>query len=391
MVLLHGVPKTGYHWRHLVPKLTPHHTVVVPDLRGLGDSARPVSGYDSATMSDDTAELMARLGHETYAVIGEDWGAVIGYQLAARHREHVTALVFAEALFPGFGFEDHTALTPENVSGGMHLWHLGFYFQPDVPEMLIAGHERELITYMIKNERSHPDTATPDAVEEYVTSPETSSTRATTSRRKYPTRWPTWSCRSWRPTTDRRPSAAAQGPDALLRPSGGGADDEADRLLLSKTVPAAVRRAAEGGAGTPGIRGLGHLLPRRSRRWVGPGTTNPATAGHRHGTGTTMASHTRRKLLKGTAVAAAGSVVGSGLGPGFFTAAAQTTPEARRSGKTGATPFLDGAFAPVTEELTTFDLPRRRPHPARPGRPLPPQRPERARRRGRPRAPLDDR
>ncbi|WP_030739880.1 alpha/beta fold hydrolase [Streptomyces sp. NRRL F-5135] len=168
VVLLHGVPKTGYHWRHLVPKLTPHHTVVVPDLRGLGDSARPADGYDSATMSDDIAELLARLGHETYAVIGEDWGAVIGYQLAARHRDHTTALVFAEALFPGFGFEDHTALTPENVSSGMHLWHLGFYFQPDVPEMLIAGHERELITYMIKNERSHPDTATPDAIEEYV-------------------------------------------------------------------------------------------------------------------------------------------------------------------------------------------------------------------------------
>ncbi|MFC7996408.1 alpha/beta fold hydrolase [Streptomyces rochei] len=167
VVLLHGVPKTGYHWRHLVPKLTPHHTVVVPDLRGLGDSARPADGYDSATMSDDVAELMARLGHETYAVTGEDWGAVIGYQLAARHRDRVTSLVFAEALFPGFGFEDHTALTPENVSG-MHLWHLGFYFTPDVPEMLISGHERELITHMIKSERSHPDTATSDAVEEYV-------------------------------------------------------------------------------------------------------------------------------------------------------------------------------------------------------------------------------
>jgi pimeloyl-ACP methyl ester carboxylesterase len=168
VVLLHGVPKTGYHWRHLVPKLTPHHTVVVPDLRGLGDSARPAGGYDSATMSDDIAALMAHLGHDAYAVIGEDWGAVIGYQLAARHRDQVTSLVFAEALFPGYGFEDHTALTPENVASGLHLWHLGFYFQPDVPEMLIAGHERELITYMIKNERSRPDSATPDAIEEYV-------------------------------------------------------------------------------------------------------------------------------------------------------------------------------------------------------------------------------
>ncbi|MEV8062497.1 alpha/beta fold hydrolase [Streptomyces antimycoticus] len=168
VVLLHGVPKTGYHWRHLVPKLTARHTVVVPDLRGLGDSARPAGGFDCATMSDDIAQLMAYLGHASYTVMGEDWGAVVAYQLAARHRDHVEALVFAEALLPGFGFEDHTALTHENVSGGMFLWHLGFYFQPDVPEMLITGHERELITYMLKDERSHPDTATADAIDEYV-------------------------------------------------------------------------------------------------------------------------------------------------------------------------------------------------------------------------------
>lgn len=168
VVLLHGVPKTGYHWRHLVPRLTERYTVVVADLRGLGDSARPAGGFDVATMSDDIAELMAHLGHGSYSVVGEDWGAVVGYQLAARHREHVERLVFVEALLPGFGFEDHTALTDANVSAGMFLWHLGFYFQPDVPEMLIAGHERELITHMIKEERSYPDTATPDAVEEYV-------------------------------------------------------------------------------------------------------------------------------------------------------------------------------------------------------------------------------
>ncbi|MFG2826917.1 alpha/beta fold hydrolase [Streptomyces sp. NPDC048434] len=168
VVLLHGVPKTGYHWRHLVPRLTAQHTVVVPDLRGLGDSAHPAGGFDSATMSDDIAALMAHLGYESYSVMGEDWGAAVGYQLAARHRDHVDALVFAEALLPGFGFEEHSFLTRENVSGGMFLWHLGFYFQPDVPEMLIAGHERELITFMLKDERNYPDTATADAVDEYV-------------------------------------------------------------------------------------------------------------------------------------------------------------------------------------------------------------------------------
>lgn len=168
VVLLHGVPKTGYHWRHLTPRLTDRYTVVVPDLRGLGDSDRPATGYDSATMADDIAALMAALGHDRYAVVGEDWGAAVGYQLAARHRDHVTSLVFAEAFLPGFGFEERSFLTRENLDRGMFLWHLVFYFQPDVPEMLIAGHERELITYMIKAERSVPDSATPDAIEEYV-------------------------------------------------------------------------------------------------------------------------------------------------------------------------------------------------------------------------------
>ncbi|MDC2956581.1 carotenoid oxygenase family protein [Streptomyces gilvifuscus] len=69
-----------------------------------------------------------------------------------------------------------------------------------------------------------------------------------------------------------------------------------------------------------------------------------------------MASHTRRRLLKGAAVAAAGSVVGSGLGPGFFSAVAQASSSAGGSGAVGATHFLEGAFAPVTEELTAFDL-----------------------------------
>jgi len=69
-----------------------------------------------------------------------------------------------------------------------------------------------------------------------------------------------------------------------------------------------------------------------------------------------MASHTRRKLLKGAAVAAAGSVVGGGLGPGFFSAPAEAAPAAAKPGGSGTTPFLEGAFAPDTEELTAFDL-----------------------------------
>ena len=68
-------------------------------------------------MADDVAALMASLGCHHYSVVGEDWGAVIGYQMAARKRDHVKALVFVEALMPGFGFEDHTLLVRKTWRG----------------------------------------------------------------------------------------------------------------------------------------------------------------------------------------------------------------------------------------------------------------------------------
>ncbi|WP_345718819.1 alpha/beta fold hydrolase [Kineosporia mesophila] len=167
VVLLHGIPKTSHHWRLLVPHLTPDHAVVVPDLRGFGDSSHPVDGYDVATLADDIAALMATLGHQQYAVVGEDWGAVVGYQLAARHRDQVTSLTFIEALMPGFGFEDHTLLSPENTQG-LFLPHVGFYFMPDLPELLIAGHERELVEATITGERTVPGSAPAEVIDEYV-------------------------------------------------------------------------------------------------------------------------------------------------------------------------------------------------------------------------------
>ncbi|MEV4450446.1 alpha/beta fold hydrolase [Streptomyces mirabilis] len=94
--------------------MTARYTVVVPDLRGPGDSARPADGYDSATMSDDIAALMAHLGHEFYSVLGEDWGAVIGYQVAvrrhlrdARRRRTEPAIGTEEAGHPGAGSRRH--------------------------------------------------------------------------------------------------------------------------------------------------------------------------------------------------------------------------------------------------------------------------------------------
>ena len=60
VLLLHGVPKTSYHWRHVIPLLTPHHRVIVPDMRGLGDSQHTPGGYDMRNVAEDFAQPQAR-------------------------------------------------------------------------------------------------------------------------------------------------------------------------------------------------------------------------------------------------------------------------------------------------------------------------------------------
>ncbi|HET7390289.1 MAG TPA: alpha/beta fold hydrolase, partial [Nitrososphaeraceae archaeon] len=53
IVLLHGWPETWYEWRHVMPALAKNHTVIAPDLRGLGDSSKPPTGYDGKTVAED--------------------------------------------------------------------------------------------------------------------------------------------------------------------------------------------------------------------------------------------------------------------------------------------------------------------------------------------------
>lgn len=168
VLLLHGVPKTSYHWRHVIPLLTPHYRVVVPDMRGLGDSQHTPDGYDMRNVGEDFAQLMSELGHDRFRLVGEDWGAAAAYQLAAAHPDRVQQLVYQEMILPGYGLEDYSFLTAENVRSFVWLWHINFYSVPEFPEMLIGGKEREYFSYFIKHETHDPTAITPDAIDEYV-------------------------------------------------------------------------------------------------------------------------------------------------------------------------------------------------------------------------------
>lgn len=168
LFLLHGVPKTSYHWRRVIPLLTPYYTVIAPDLRGLGDSERPMGGFDMNNMAEDIAQLATHLGYEEFYIAGEDWGAAFAYQLAANYPKRVKKLIFQEMTLPGLGLEDYSFLTRENVSTYVWLWHINFYSVPNFPEMLITGKEKEYFNYFLKHETHNPQAIAPDALDEYV-------------------------------------------------------------------------------------------------------------------------------------------------------------------------------------------------------------------------------
>jgi len=137
VVLLHGWPQTWYEWRHVMPALAKNYTVVAPDLRGLGDSSKPVTGYDGNTTAEDLYQLISQLGFDKKIyLVGHDVGAQTAYSYAAIHPDNVSKLVIMDAVFPGF--------FPPNFEGA--CWWCSFHQTRDVPELLTAGNEREYLS-----------------------------------------------------------------------------------------------------------------------------------------------------------------------------------------------------------------------------------------------------
>ena len=133
IVLLHGFGDTGDMWAPLAADLARDHTVVVPDLRGMGLSSIPESGYDKKTQAADIRAVLAALGIEHSVVIGHDIGTMVAYAYAARYPQFTDRLVVMDAPVPGIPPWSDIVRSPM-------LWHFDFG-GPDA-ERLVAGRER---------------------------------------------------------------------------------------------------------------------------------------------------------------------------------------------------------------------------------------------------------
>lgn len=158
LLLLHGWPQTATAWRHLLGPLAElGYTVVAPDLRGTGRTQRPPDGYGKDDQAEDLRELLQALGlGPRLRLVGHDIGGMVAFAYARRHPELVERLVLIELALPGLGLEE----AMDMAHGG--LWHFGFFLTPEVPEMLLSGHEREFFPWWYQQLSHQP--VDPDAL-----------------------------------------------------------------------------------------------------------------------------------------------------------------------------------------------------------------------------------
>src|SRR2546428_6328068 len=133
VVLLHGFGETGDMWAPLAVKLVRDHTVIVPDLRGMGLSSHPPGGYDKKTQGGDVAGVLDGLKIDKVALITHDIGNMVGYAFAAEQPGRVTKFALLDAPLPGVGPWEEILKNPL-------LWHFRFG-GPDM-ERLGKGRER---------------------------------------------------------------------------------------------------------------------------------------------------------------------------------------------------------------------------------------------------------
>ena len=133
VVLLHGYAQTGHMWTPIMPTLATNHTVIVPDLRGAGASAKPESGYDKKTMAKDIHALVTSLGFDRVSVVGHDIGLMVAYAYAAQFPQATERVILMDAFLPGIGNWKDVWLLRD-------LWH--FHFHGEVPLALVKGRER---------------------------------------------------------------------------------------------------------------------------------------------------------------------------------------------------------------------------------------------------------
>lgn len=103
LMLVHGMAGSSETWKHVMPALAEHFTVLAPDLLGQGESDKPVSNYTIGVHVHTLRDLLDSLGYDRATVVGQSLGGGVAMQFASRYPERCERLVLVDS--GGFGRE----------------------------------------------------------------------------------------------------------------------------------------------------------------------------------------------------------------------------------------------------------------------------------------------
>jgi haloacetate dehalogenase len=167
LLLLHGYPQTHLMWRKVAPRLAEEFTLVIPDLRGYGDSSKPPGGPDQATYSkralaQDQVETMTALGFDKFRVAGHDRGARVTHRLLRDHPQHIERAAVLDIVPTLHRFE---TLDQKAATGSYHWF---FLIQPSpFPERLIGAEAEYYLRHSLGLDRN-PAALEPEVFAEYL-------------------------------------------------------------------------------------------------------------------------------------------------------------------------------------------------------------------------------
>lgn len=163
VLLIHGWPETWWAFRKVIPILAATHRVYAVDLRGFGDSSADDGSYDAAASAADLHALVQHLGVGPVHLLCQDLSAGPGFRFAATHSADVLSFTAVEGALAGYGLE----MLADVAHCGS--WHVGFFAAPGVPEMLLPGHERQLLAdWAYPMMTAVKDAITSDDVDEFT-------------------------------------------------------------------------------------------------------------------------------------------------------------------------------------------------------------------------------
>lgn len=167
VLLMHGWLGTSYSWRHVAPKLAAAgYRIICPDMRGHGDSDKPIGGYDGLTLVEDMRQMLQQLGVTGKVhVAGWDMGALPAYLFSATYPREVASLTYIDEPLPAVNLHTFTTFSKENHGG---YWHFGFNSAEHLPELLIQGKERAFWNYLYSLMLYNPASITEADKDEYM-------------------------------------------------------------------------------------------------------------------------------------------------------------------------------------------------------------------------------